>query len=190
MSTILEDKKDNEDSSGMSVRREWKEVAPTARIASKSAELSGIEVDQIGEYRVVFVVNDSRIDKKAFDFALQAAHKFSSPLVLVYLSQPEEIPADYLEFAHLEGIRDYEWQYYNWLAGEKLGQLGKKAEADGVEWFAEVQVGEQQNIIRSFAGDKRTLLVLNPSLERKFGNRMNSLLLRGERAEPVPVLVY
>ena len=182
MATVLDNEKQNTISSETSVRREWNKVAQ-ARIAERGS--NSIE----GEYRVVFVVNDSKINKRAFDFSLQTASKFSSPLVLVYLAAREEVPEEYREFALIEGIRDYEWQYYSWLAGEKLGQLEKRAEEAGVECTTQVQIGEPQKIVRSLAGDKRTVLVLNPDLERKFGGRMNRLLSRSEPLEPVPKLV-
>lgn len=183
MATILDNEKQNAISSEKSVRSEWNRVTQARGTARESNSIEG-------EYRVVFVVNDSKIKKRAFDFALHTARRFSSPLVLVYIAPREEVPEDYREFALIEGIRDYEWQYYSWLAGEKLGQLGKRAEEAGVEWTTQVQIGEPQKIVRSLAGDKRTVLVLNPDLERKSRSRMNRLLSRSEHVEPVPILVY
>ena len=121
MATILDNDREKEISSGKTARREWNESFEVAQAERNSSRIEG---DQIGEYRVVFVVYDSKFNHRAFDFAIQTARKFSSPLALVYLAPRGEVPEDYREFALIEGMRDYEWHYYSWLAAEKLGQLG------------------------------------------------------------------
>jgi hypothetical protein len=139
------------------------------------------------DYEVAFLTSDSPIDHKAFEFALRSAEFFDSRLVLVYLAQREEVPQGYLEFAKREGIRDYEWQYYNWLAGERLGQLGSEADDAGIAWSVRVHIGDVESAATSLTSDKRTIVVINTPAVK--GTR-SGFLSKYQKPQPVKVWVY
>lgn len=113
------------------------------------------------DYEVVFVIDQSNTNQKAFDFALETAKNFGSRLVLVYLSPQKPVPEGYVEYARAEGIRDYAWQYYNDEANSKLDTLSKKAEEAGIEWSVRIHIGNAKNITRFSLRDSRAIIVLN-----------------------------
>ena len=142
-------------------------------------------------YEVVFAVDDSNVNQKAFDFAIQTAKNFSSKLVLLYLVERSEVPAGFKDFAYSEGIGDYEWQYYNSLASERLRNLAMKADAASVEWTIQEHFGDVKSAMKWRVGEKRAIFVLNVSDKKGiFGKVIRRLSSIGQPSAGVPVFVF
>jgi nucleotide-binding universal stress UspA family protein len=124
-------------------------------------------------FEVILPIDESEIDQKSLDFAIQTARNFSGKLVLLYISERSHIPAGFLEFANAEGIRDYEWHYYNSLANDRLESIVKRAEAEGIEWTGHVHLGGIESAVKHFDHKKKGILVLN--LSKKGGEVAKSL---------------
>lgn len=180
MATVLEDKKPSKTSSSSG---SWNEVVSTPRPIVQSKQ-------SVHDYEVVFVVDDSSTSQKALDFALQTAKNFEAKLVLVYTTPRKEVPSGYVEFARVEGIRDYEWHYNNDSSSSKLDSLTRKAEEAGVEWSTRIHVGDARSAMDSFVGDSRTIIVLNKGSRRSWFARSIAGLFSRDVAElSVPVMV-
>ncbi len=143
------------------------------------------------DYEVVFAVDDSNVNQKAFDFAIQTAKNFSARLVLLYLIERSEVPVGFKDFAYSEGIGDYEWQYYSSLASERLRNLAMKADAASVEWTIQEHFGDVKSAMKWRVGEKRAIFVLNVSDKRGFfGKVMRRLSSIGQQSTGVPVVVF
>jgi hypothetical protein len=169
------------------------EVGRTARTSGKLIT----QIDRIKpanrsiDYEIVFVVDDAKVDIKAFDFALESAQNFSSPMTLVYITRRNEIPDEYVEFANREGVRDYEWQYFNWVAQERFGELQRKAENAGISLSIQTQNGGVKNALENLSREKRTLVVINPTIGgRSIGKKLQGIIPGASSQFPVPVFVY
>ena len=179
MATVLEDK-----ISGKTTVSETRQEA----LASDRAPLQ--ERQRTKEYEVVFVVDDSNTSQKAFDFALQTAKSFEASLVLVYATRRMEVPSEYLEYARVEGIRDYGWHYNNDTYSAKLEGIASKAEQAGVEYTTRIHYGDMKSAMNSFVGDVRTIVVGNKSSAKSFFPRSISRLFSKRAIEfGVPVMV-
>ena len=146
------------------------------------------------DYEVVFVVDEKTgaTNQKAFDFALETAKNFAAKLVLLYSVSRESVPESYLEYARVEGIRDYGWQYYEVVASLKLESLCTKAEEAGVEWTAEICIGDaKKSNMNSFFGELRTIIVLNKPARISLFRRPFARLLSKDIVQlGVPVIVF
>jgi hypothetical protein len=143
------------------------------------------------DYEVIFAVDDSNVNQKGFDFAIQTAKNFSARLVLLYLIERSEVPAGFKDFAYSEGIGDYEWQYYSSLASERLRNLAMKADAASVEWTIQEHFGDVKSAMKWRVGEKRAIFVLNVSDKKgilgKIIRRLSSI---GQQSNGVPVFVF
>ncbi len=99
------------------------------------------------------------------------------------------MPSGFLEFAKSEGIRDYEWHYYNSLANDKIGSIAKKAQDLGIDWVGHVHLGGIKSAVKHY-NKKKAMLILNLSNK----NGRISKALRGSKPAEIsrlglPVLV-
>jgi nucleotide-binding universal stress UspA family protein len=173
MATIVEDKIEadlqervGEDESPEMLNRE---IPRATRLESK--------------FEIIIPIDESDIDQKSLEFAIHTARNFSARLVILYITQRSDVPAGFLEFANAEGIRDYQWHYYNSLANDKLENIARKAETEGIEWVGHVHLGSVKAALRHYA-HKKVILVLNH--ERKSGDVVKSL--RGLKVAEIPKL--
>src|SRR5579863_9480175 len=95
-----------------------------------------------GRYKVVFPVGDGSVSEQAFQLALQTAKRFSATLVLVYLAKPFVASDDgFLEYAKVEGVKDYEWLHYETLSRARLECFANRADEEGVIWERTFSLG-------------------------------------------------
>ena len=180
MATVFEDKQPSKTTSSSG---SWNEGVTPPRPIVQSKQ-------NVQDYEVVFVVDDSSTSQKAFDFALQTAKNFEAKLVLVYTTPRKEVPSGYVEFARVEGIRDYEWHYNNDTSSSKLDSLARKVEEAGVECTTQVHVGDAKSAMDSFVGDSRAIIVLNKGSRRSWFPRSIARLFSRDVTElGVPVMV-
>lgn len=180
MATVLED---NQTSKTPPSSTSWTEVVTAPRRANQKEK-------RVHDYEVVFIVDESGTSQKAFDFALQTAKNFDAQLVLVYTTRYGDVPDGYVEFAKLEGIRDFEWQYYTDASTSKLSGLARKAEEAGVEWTTQLHIGDAKSAMNSFVHDSRTIIVLNKGTRKSwFGRSIAGLFTKDVADLGVPVMV-
>lgn len=179
MATVLENRKPSKST----VSETWNEEIVSPRPTLENSRIAK-------DYEVVFVVDDSNTSQKALDFALQAAKNFEAKLVLVYASQRKEAPPAYMEYARVEGIRDYEWHYNNDATSAKLESLARKAEEAGVEYTTRIHFGDMKSAMTSFIGEARTIVVPSKNSRKSFLPRSISGLFSKNAIElGVPVMV-
>lgn len=154
MATVLEERNDVDVS-----------IEDTPKETSRDAESRKYSSDQT--FEVILPIDESGTDQKSLDFAIQTARNFSAKLVILYITNPSAVPQGFLEFAHAERIRDYEWHYYNSLANEKLANIAKRAEIEGIEWVGHLHLGSVKNAIKHYSREKKRILILNR--ERRTG---------------------
>ncbi len=178
LATVLEEKIEFNQPTSRELGDSWEEQTSSGTIAKASQE-----------YEVVFLADDSEVNNKAFEFAIQSASKFSAKLVLLYVTGRVAVPDAYVEYSNSEGIQDYEWRYYNLIASEKLDSLGRKAESEGLEWRTQVYIGDAKSAVKSYSG-RKAIVIVNEPLEKR--NFLRFLGLRWEKSAgiAVPVVVY
>ncbi|MHB1867582.1 MAG: universal stress protein [Nitrososphaerales archaeon] len=188
MATILEERKDNK--SNMTNRSVALQNVVISKPKTESFATRQAIKEQSQEYEVIFAVDNSNINQKAFDFAIQTAKNFSAKLVLLYVTKSVKVPSGYMAFANAENVRDYEWYYYNSLANSKLENLGKKAEAATINWCSEIHIGDMTSALDSFVGDKRAIVVFNLSEKNNFGKALRGLSPKQLSNQGVPVAIF
>jgi hypothetical protein len=144
--------------------------------------------EQLHEYKVVFLVGETGISQKAFDLAIDTARAFSAKLVLTYLIEHEEVPEGYVEFANVEGVRDYESEYFNMLASNKLAGLGEKAQAAGIDWATQLYFGNVKKATKYYVDDKRAIVIVNHATGRSIFGRLGRLWSRKAPNMNAPVI--
>jgi len=145
--------------------------------------------ESVSNFEVILPIDESEVNQKVMDFAIQTTRNFSGKLVLLYVTYRSKVPSGFLEFAKSEGIRDYEWHYYNSLANDRIGSIAKRAQDVGIEWTSHLHLGGIESAVKHY--DKRkSILILN--LSNKSG-RIGKSLRGSEPAEisklGLPVLV-
>ncbi|HVB12490.1 MAG TPA: universal stress protein [Nitrososphaerales archaeon] len=188
MATILEERKDSK--SNMTNRSVALQNVVISKPKTESLPSRQAIKDQPLEYEVIFAVDNSNINQKAFDFAIQTAKNFSAKLVLLYVTKSVKIPSGYMNFAKVENIEDYEWHYYNSLASSKLENLSRKAEAASISWTSRTHIGNMTSALDSYVGDKRAIVVFNPSEKNNFGKALRGLSPKQLSNQGVPVAIF
>lgn len=177
MTTVLEDNQPSK--SG----RVWNDTILASRPAPQRGRV-------LQEYEVAFIVDESGTSQKAFDFALQTAKKFETRMVIVYATPRREVPAEYIEYARVEGIRDYAWHYSNDAANSIIENLARKADSVGVEWTTRVHFGDSKSAVRSLSGDKRMIVVANKNARKSWLRSISGLFSKDVTELGVPVMVF
>lgn len=160
----------------------WNETISTTRHITQKRRL-------LQDYEVAFVVDERSTNQKAFDFALETAKRFETRILLVYTIPRREVPPDYVEYARVEGIRDYAWHYSKDISNSKVENLARRAEEAGIEWSTRVHFGDTKTAVRSLIGDKRMIVVVNKNPRKSWLNSISALFSREDTEFAIPVMV-
>ena len=110
--------------------------------------------NSVSKFEVILPIDESEVSQETLDFAIQTVRNFSGKLVLMYVTERSKVPSGFLDFAIAEGIRDYEWHYYNSLANDKLGNIAKKAADAGIDWVGHVHLGGIKSAVKHYNHNK------------------------------------
>ena len=122
---------------------------------------------QVEQYEIVLPVISGGEYQEARDYAIETAKRYSARLVLVYVTPRTSIPDGFLEYAKSEGLGDVSWNYYNLLGEQELAPFKKYAEDHGIEWTSQVFVGKLKDVLKAFSGNRKAIVILNPSNGKK-----------------------
>ena|GEM_PF-3708167 len=135
--------------------------------------------ESVSNFEVILPIDESEVNQKVMDFAIQTTRNFSGKLVFLYVTDRSNMPSGFLEFAKSEGIRDYEWHYYNSLANDRIGSLAKRAQDVGIDWTGHLHLGGIKSAVKHH-NKRKSILILD--LSNKSG-RIGKSLRRSKPAE-------
>lgn len=150
---------------------------------------SGVQRNKLLEgYKVILPINASGDYQEALDYAIETTKRYSGRLVLLYVTPETLIPDAFVQFAKNEGVRDLEWNYYNSLGEQKLLELGRYADASGIEWTSYVHIGKLKDALKAYSGNRKAIVILDPATNKK-GSDSSNLTVEQISKIDVPVLV-
>ncbi|MDG6906523.1 MAG: hypothetical protein JRN20_12140 [Nitrososphaerota archaeon] len=142
------------------------------------------------DFDFVVPLDESVIDRRSLDYLFRTVNIFSGRLVLVYITHRLQLPKGFLEYAKVEGIHDYESHFYNSLANQKMQEIGRRAESEGIEWTWHVHIGGLRGAIKNILQGKNRVLIAilakTNGREVRFAKRF---MIRDLSEFGVPVLV-